>query len=393
MRRFRAGAGTCAALLLAGVVAAGCSSGSKKDSSGDSDMPGMGKPPAAPASRVPLPPPDTTADALDVYSRDRPGMFSPAVQGQRNLVYVPDTQSNDVQVIDPSTYKVIDRFKVGAVPQHVVPSWDLKTLWVNDNNSNDLIPIDPMTGKPGQKVEVDDPYNLYFTPDGKYAIVMAERNQRLDFRDPHTMQLVKSVNVPCRGPNHADFSADGTFFIVACEFSGNVVKLDTADQKVDNMIMLAPSAGPQDVKLAPDGSVFYIADMNSNGVWVIDAAQFKEIGFIPTGRGAHGLYPSRDSKTLYVSNRGEGSISLISFASRRVEKKWKLPGGGSPDMGGVSADGKVLWLSGRYDGEVYAISTDDGHLIKKIHVGAGPHGVCVWPQPGRFSLGHTGVLR
>jgi YVTN family beta-propeller protein len=392
MRRFRTGPETCAALLLAGVLAAGCGSGGKKPSA-HPDMPGMGMASAAQPPKAPLPPPDGAVDGRDVYSHDRPGMLSPAVQGQRNLVYVPDTQSNDVQVIDPGTYKVIDRFKVGAVPQHVVPSWDLKTLWVNDNNSNDLIPIDPMTGKPGQKVPVDDPYNLYFTPDGKYAVVMAERNQRIDFRDPHTMRLVKSVAVPCRGPNHADFSADGTFFVVACEFSGNVVKLDTAGQKVVNTILLSSSAGPQDVKLAPDGSVFYIADMNSNGVWVVDAAQFKQIGFIPTGRGAHGLYPSRDSTQLYVSNRGEGSISLISFASRRAEKKWKLPGGGSPDMGGVSADGKVLWLSGRYDGVVYAISTENGHLIKKIRVGAGPHGLCVWPQPGRYSLGHTGVLR
>jgi YVTN family beta-propeller protein len=240
---------------------------------------------------------------------------------------------------------------------------------------------------------VADPYNLYFTPDGRFSIVMAERNQNIDFRDAHTMKLVRSVSVPCRGPNHADFSADGTFFLTACEFSGEVVKLDTARQKVVGSITLGRMAMPQDVKLSPDGTTFYVADMASNGVWVIDAARFKKIGFIPTGRGAHGLYPSRDSKHLYVSNRGEGSISLISFATRRVTALWKIPGGGSPDMGGVSADGKVLWLSGRYNGEVYAISTHNGRLIRKIKVGNGPHGLCVWPQPGRYSLGHTGVLR
>jgi DNA-binding beta-propeller fold protein YncE len=172
-----------------------------------------------------------------------------------------------------------------------------------------------------------------------------------------------------------------------------VLKLDTARQKVVGRIALGSGAMPQDVKLSPDGTTFFIADMATNGVWVIDAATFKKVGFIPTGRGAHGLYVSRDSSVLYVSNRGEGSVSLISFQSRRVVKKWRLPGGGSPDMGNVSADGKVLWLSGRYNGEIYAISTDDGHLIKRIKVGSGPHGLCVWPQPGRFSLGHTGVMR
>jgi DNA-binding beta-propeller fold protein YncE len=150
---------------------------------------------------------------------------------------------------------------------------------------------------------------------------------------------------------------------------------------------------PQDVKTSPDGKIFYVADMLADGVHLIDGDKFVTIGFIPTGRGAHGLYPSRDSKVLYCSNRDEGSISVISFAEKKVINKWVIPGGGSPDMGGVSADGTRLWLSGRYNKEVYVFSTDDGHLLARIPVGKGPHGLCVYPQPGRYSLGHTGILR
>jgi DNA-binding beta-propeller fold protein YncE len=62
-------------------------------------------------------------------------------------------------------------------------------------------------------------------------------------------------------------------------------------------------------------------------------------------------------------------------------------------MGGVSADGKVLWLSGRYSHVVYAIATENGKLLARIKVGKGPHGLCVYPQPGRYSLGHTGIFR
>jgi YVTN family beta-propeller protein len=132
--------------------------------------------------------------------------------------------------------------------------------------------------------------------------------------------------------------------------------------------------------------------MHANGVWEVSAKSFQIVGFLPTGAGAHGLYPSRNAKYLYVTNRSAGSISVVSFRTRKVVATWTLPGG-SPDMGGVSADGNVLWLSGRYNGVLYAISTLDGRLLAKIPVGAGPHGVCVWPQPGRYSLGHTGILR
>jgi DNA-binding beta-propeller fold protein YncE len=242
-------------------------------------------------------------------------------------------------------------------------------------------------------VPVTDPYNLYFTPDGRYAIVVSERRARLDFRDAHTMRLHHSLPIPCAGVNHMDFTADGRYLLTSCEFDGKVVKVDVASEEVVGSLTLDPGGMPQDVKLSPDGKLFYVADMAKDGVWIVDADRLRKVGFIPTGAGAHGLYVSRDSRYLYVSNRMEGSISVISFATRKVVHKWRIPGGGSPDMGGVSADGKVLWLSGRYNGVVYAISTANGRLLARIPVGSGPHGLCVYPQPGRYSLGHTGVFR
>jgi YVTN family beta-propeller protein len=308
-------------------------------------------------------------------------------------IYVPNTESNTVTVIDPATYKVIETMRVGRQPQHVTPSYDMKTLWVLNDKGNSLTAIDPATGKMGKTVRVDDPYNMYYTPDGKYAIVVAEEMMRLMFRDPTTMALKKSVWFNCKGIDHMDFSADGQYLIASCEFGDKLIKVDVQTQKQVGSVALGPHTGPQDVKLSPDGKVFYIADMHAHGVHLIDGDQMKKIGFIPTGQGAHGLYVSRDSKVLYVSNRNEGSVSVIDFKTRQVVKKWQLPGGGSPDMGGVSADGKVLWLAGRYNAEVYAIDTTDGRLLAKIPTGRGPHGLCVYPQPGRYSLGHTGIFR
>ena len=190
-----------------------------------------------------------------------------------------------------------------------------------------------------------------------------------------------------------DFSAGGTFLIASCEFGGTIIKVDVEHQRLIGKLSLKPHGMPQDVKLSPDGTLFYVADMRADGVHLIDGEALRQIGFIPTGKGAHGLYASRDSRLLYVSNRGEGSVSVIDFATRNVVHNWKIPGSASPDMGGVSADGKVLWLSGRYNAEVYAINTADGRLLARIPVGHGPHGLCVYPQPGRYSLGHTGVFR
>ncbi len=341
-------------------------------------------------------------DINNIYSADRAGLLSPVVKDFPSRVYVPNSKSDSVDVIDPSTFKIVAHFvlpkdskhpKHPLEPQHVVPSWDLKKLWVAQDLGDQLTLIDPATATQGETIHVDDPYNMYYTPDGKYAIVMAEREKRIDFRDAQTMKIVNRVPVGCEGVNHADFSIDGRYMIATCEFSSELIKVDVANQKLLAHLKLTPKGMPQDCRVSPDGKVFYVANMEADGVHLIDGDAFRQIGFVKTGKGAHGLYFTRDAKYMYVTNRGEGSVSLLDLRTRRVATKWTIPGGGSPDMGGVSADGKTLWLSGRYNSEVYAFDTSNGSLRARIKVGEGPHGLCVYPQPGRYSLGHTGNIR
>jgi YVTN family beta-propeller protein len=395
----------------------------------DASAPAPALKPAAPVvvTVAGMPP---VVDPANVYSEIGPTHLSAAVKGDLERVYVPNLRSNDVSVIDPATLKVVDTFKVGRSPQHVIPSWDLRTLWVANNaerhGDGSLTPIDPRTGKPGPNVIVDDPYNMYFTPDGKSAIVVAEARHRLDFRDPHTMAMQYAIEVPqCGGINHAEFSIDGRYALFTCEFDGSLAKIDLVNRKVLGYLKLtmpstrfregvdptAPGASeictakkgmPQDVRIAPDGKRFYVADMDADGVHVVDGDNLKQIGFVPVGIGTHGLYPSRDGKYLYIASRGThrihgkrkgpGSVAVLDFATGKIIANWPVPGGGSPDMGNVSADGKWLWLSGRFDDVVYRIDTKTGDM-QKVKVGGEPHGLTVWPQPGRYSLGHTGNLR
>lgn len=366
--------------------------------------PGGGGVPALTVGQMP-----TLVDPANVYSEAGAGKFSVNVANARPLVYVPSPLqggSGTVDVIDQNTMAVVDEFTAGAIAQHVVPSWDLKTLYVNASAANRLVPIDPVTGKPGTPIKVERPYNLYFLPNGTRALVQNEQNNRLDYYDPTTWKLVKSVPSQCKGNNHADWSADLTYFLVTCEFSGEMLKVDTATGDVIAKVKLAGKAMPQDVRLTPDGRKFYVADMMNDCVWILDGGSFTVIGKIKTDTGAHGIYPSRDAKVMYVANRGrhmgdekrrsrpgEGSVSVVDPATDKVVATWPIPNGGSPDMGGVSADGTKLWLSGRYDSEVYVIDTKSGDLIKRIPVRPEPHGLAVWPQPGRFNLGHTGNLR
>ncbi|MEO7060916.1 MAG: hypothetical protein ABI083_14440, partial [Lapillicoccus sp.] len=347
------------------------------------------------------------------------GVLTGPAASARHLVYVPNQVSGTVQVIDPVSYQVVDRFRVARSPEHVVPSHDLRTLWVNSDGGNTLTPIDPATGTPGSPVSVPDPYNLYFSPDGAHALVMAERLREIEVRDPQTMAAQRVIPVGCYGVNHADFTADLRTMVASCEFSGELVVLDPGLTQVVKTVdlnaiptpgttdpamarsmggpagYLRPGASsmPQDVRLSPDGRSFLVADMLRNGIWVVDATTLTVTRFVHTGKGAHGIYFSRDTRSAYVSNRDEGTISVLDAQTLAQTALWRIPGGGSPDMGGVIADGHELWLSGRYNSVVYVFDTTTGAVTHVIPVDAGPHGLLVWPQPGRFSLGHTGIMR
>jgi YVTN family beta-propeller protein len=304
-------------------------------------------------------------------------------------VYVPNSDAHTLTVIDPVSLQVIERFSVGSVPHHVTPAWDMSKLYVNNTSGNTLTVIDPRSGKPTESLSIVDPYNLYFTPDGKKAIVVAERLQRLDYRDPNTWELIKSVSVPWAGVDHMDFSADGRYLLASCEFTGQVVKVDNETMEVVGRVNVGSL--PIDVKVSPDGSVFFVANQGRHGVSVVDPESMTEIAFIATGRGAHGLNYSRDTTRLFGSNRLAGSISVSDVATRELIETWEV--GGSPDMLQVTADGSQIWVSNRYHGSVSVIDANDGGVIKTIPTGAGAHGVAIFPQPGRFSVGHNGVFR
>jgi DNA-binding beta-propeller fold protein YncE len=319
-----------------------------------------------------------------VYAFTQAGMLGPVARTLPGRVYVPS--ADGVDVVDPATFRVVRRISLGRRPRQVIPSWDLRTLWVSETGG--LVPVDARTGAKGRKVSIAAVADLYFSPDGSAALVLDARHGRIEVRDPHTMRYRSALTVPCAGLTHADFSSEGDALVVGCT-TGRLALVDLTRRRATRTLRLATGSTPQDVRLSPDGTTYYVADTSHGGVWLVDALRFQKKGFVRTGRGANGLYPSRDATTLYVT--GSDTIALISFARQRRIGRWKTPA--SPGAAAVSATGRILWLSAWKTGAVYAISTRTGHAVRKVTVGARPSGLCLHPQPGRFSLGHTGNYR
>ena len=247
---------------------------------------------------------------------------------------------------------------------------------------------------------------MYFTPDGKSAIVVAEAFKRLDFRDPQTMalQVVAGRRRECAGINHADFSIDGRYAIFTCEFGGRLVKIDLVERKVLGYLKLSNGrhaaghprlARRHDLlRRRHDGRRRLRGRRRELQARSASSRPARaRTGSTRAATARSSTSPTAARNKIHGAERGKGSVSVLDFATRKVEATWPIPGGGSPDMGNVSADGKQLWLSGRYDNVVYVVRHRRRGAVRIIPVGKEPHGLTVWPQPGRYSLGHTGNMR
>lgn len=391
-------------LLAAATLLVACSTPPSASPSAPTDPTQSADPtPSATPTPTPTPTPAPTPEPTPtpepvggVYAGTVSGELDPRVTDMPVRVYVPNEMSNDIAVIDPATLTVVDRFAAGLAPEHVSPDWDLQTLYVSNMNGATLTVVDPRTSRPIETRNVPFPYNLFFTPDGSKAIVVADylgidmiADNGLYFYDRETWELLTFLQVPWPGVNHMDFTPDGRYLLVSCESAGVVVKIDTVEMTIVGAIELGGS--PLDVRLAPQGDVFYVANQGTHGVDIVDANAMQMVGHIPTGRGAHAFGISRDATRLFVTNRQEGTITVIDFATRQIVDTWQV--GGSPDMATVSPDGTQLWISNRYHGTVTVIDPASGEIIKIIETGGNPHGLTFWPQPGTISLGHNGNMR
>lgn len=350
---------------------------------------------AAPVPTSPAPSPSAAAAGGVYWATIDPAIAAPLADIEPR-VWVPIERGERVIAIDPATFDIVERIRVGEYPEHVTPSWDGQLLYVNNMNSDSMSVIDPRRRELVDTLRLPMPYNLYFTPDGTQAVVVHDmtkgapkEDNGLRFYTNPGFEELGFVPIKWPGADHLDFSADGSRLYVSCEYSGRVVVVDVATRSIVDEIVVG--GYPTDVRIAPDGRHLFVANQLLDMLAVIDTTTDEVVELVDLERGAHGLAMSRDATTLFVTNRIARSLSAVDVATWTVRQTWRI--GGSPDMITVSPDGSQLWISNRWDASVSVVDSRTGDVIRRIGTGAYPHGLAYWPLPGRYSLGHNGNMR
>jgi DNA-binding beta-propeller fold protein YncE len=283
-----------------------------------------------------------------------------------------NSDDDSISVIDSGNYREISRLHIGRSPHHLIATPDASTLVIAMSGSNELVLIDRVTGVEKQRITASDPYQIGFSPDGKWFVAASLRLDRIDIYDAHTFQVVRRLSASSM-PSHIAFSRDSSTVFVTLQGTSGVTSVDLASGKVNWTAPVGPQ--PAGIITRPGGTLL-VGVMGSDYIAEIDPSNGGVIRRIVTGAGAHNLLAAPDGKTLYVTNRVAGTISVLDADTLAAKGLLQAPGG--PDDMALSPDGHELWVTGRWHAWVDVIELASGALKTTVSVGRSPHGIYVY---------------
>ncbi|MCL4744204.1 MAG: beta-propeller fold lactonase family protein [Burkholderiaceae bacterium] len=295
----------------------------------------------------------------------------PAARAQVAIVL--NSRDATVSLIDQKTYTETARIDVGKEPHHLYLKPDGKSLIVANAVSNDLHFLDPRTGQLQRRMRnVDDPYQIGFSPDNRWFVSVALRLDRVDLYryDGREITESKRITVP-KAPSHVWFSADSRFAFVTLQDSDEVAAIDLERQELAWTIKVGKQ--PAGIIVTPDDKLLLVGIMGEDYVEAIDWRARKTVARIRTDKGAHNFRGLGDGRHVFVSNRVANTVSRIDMKTLTVVETFAVPGG--PDCMEVTADQRELWVTSRFRRQVSVIDLGTRKLVREIPVGRSPHGI------------------
>lgn len=298
--------------------------------------------------------------------------LGPVCNAAARTAIVLNSDDDSISVLDGDLYRETARFYIGRSPHHLTLTPDGATLIIAMAAGNELVFVDRGTGTVKSRVPMSDPYHIGFSPDAKWFIATSLRLDRVDIYEAASFRLVHRLPAPSM-PSHIGFSADSTTAFITLQGTNTLTAIELETGRTRWIVSVGRQ--PAGVWVRAGGTVL-VAIMGSDHIVEIDPRDGSTVRRIQTGRGAHNFAVSVDGKTLYVSNRVAGTISLLDSETLAVTGIVPAPGG--PDDMVLTPDGRELWVTGRFRAAVDVIDLTSGTLKKTIPVGRSPHGIFLY---------------
>jgi DNA-binding beta-propeller fold protein YncE len=288
-------------------------------------------------------------------------------------VIILNSEEASYSIIDRATRTELTRLPLGREPHHLIVTPDGKEVLLGSTVTNDLVALDTTNGAPRRIVrDIVDPYQLGYSPDGKWFVTTAYRLDHIDIYRADGFKLASRVFMDGL-PSHMAFDVDSKTVFVTLQQSNRVVAFDLATQAIKWVVELGKA--PAGAVVLPDNKRLLIALTGEDAVVTLDPKDGSVQGRLQTGKGAHNFWPKGDGRHWFLSNRIEGTVSLIDTQDMKVVGSIKVPGG--PDCMDITADGKEMWITQRFLRRVAVIDLAQMKVVASIPVGKSPHGVFI----------------
>jgi YVTN family beta-propeller protein len=307
------------------------------------------------------------------------GLVAP---GHASTLYVTNTKSNSLSIIDTNTLEVVGTIALGpGKPNRVVFHPDGKVAWVVYDKSRDLGVIDAEAKKLVRRVKIGgNPYNLAFTPDGRYLYVLDwasdTSTDEVIMYDLHAEKIDGRVEVST-WPAHGVFSRDGRLFYVSGESAGDVTVIDTAKREIVGRVVHG-GGDAMGLALRGDGRLLYAAAGENKAILKIDTATTKVVGSIPMPGIVHESTLTLDGKYLYVTLRKANKLVVVRTEDDKVVAT--IPQKAYPDLVTMEPNGRYALVTNRYADAVTVIDLKTHAQVRTIAVGKAPHGMALRPS-------------
>ena len=282
------------------------------------------------------------------------------------LAFVINSAGASISVVDVDQKKELRRIPVLREPHHMALTPDHASLLIGDSAGNELIFLDPRTGEVQRRMTVADPYQIEFSPDGKWLVITGLARNQIDVYDAATYRLVHRYPAAAM-PSHINFSPDSAAVYVSLQSTNSLMAIDLHHQ----VPLWTAKVGETPAGVLWHNGKLMVGIMGGDYVALIDPATGAVTGKIQTARGAHVLFVPPDRKVIYVTDRVEGVIVVLDPVSLKEVRRFSIPGG--PDDIDFAPDGK-LWVTLRWARSVAIVDPLTGQY-ESVPVGRSPHGI------------------
>jgi YVTN family beta-propeller protein len=298
-------------------------------------------------------------------------------------LYVANSYSDNVSVIDTHTNEIIDTISVGHNPAEMTFTPDQTQIYVSNSGSNSISVIDVATDTVTETMTVGTfPLGMAFTPDGKRLVVSYEPNvvKIITLASGETTPPI-TVGLD---PEQLRITPDGKYVYVASTLNG-IYAVDVDNAQVAATIPVKnPNGGiippfPYNLLMSPNGKTLYVGANLGSFMAVIDTKSNAVVDTWPAGSPT-GIQYSRDQQKLYVTNFFGATMDEYKASTGEHLRSHSTVS--LPSFIAVREDGKYAYFGQAFGTTMTVFNTETWAPEKTLQTGKGANALLICDSPG-----------